>query len=333
MSVPHAAGALVGTVDDLARWSNALHHQRVVGPALYAAMTAPAALPEGRTHPYGFGLGLDEVRGRATIGHSGGIFGFSTHSTYVPSDDLFVAILTNSESPPAPRLWSRRGWPRSRSAILTPNSRARRSIRSRCTLFGIYRSAMPAAPGASSRVRAALHDARRRRRPGGCSAPGGGRPLLLRPDSLTWFRIEAPPRRRPCHGDAPERQCRSGARGADRRRPAGGAAGAGRPGDPALLCRPLSNARAGGRDRDGRKWRADHPAHRPAGDTVAPDQRHRVRRPGRQCADRLPSGERRGGPLRHPPGRPRARGAPACRAEPGRCRPGAVRGTGSWCPP
>jgi D-alanyl-D-alanine carboxypeptidase len=42
MSVPHAAGALVGTIEDLARWANALHHGRVVSPVLYTAMTMPA---------------------------------------------------------------------------------------------------------------------------------------------------------------------------------------------------------------------------------------------------------------------------------------------------
>ncbi|HEY0011373.1 MAG TPA: serine hydrolase domain-containing protein, partial [Allosphingosinicella sp.] len=61
MSVPHGAGALVGTVDDLARWAQALHHGRVVSPAMYTAMTTPAPLPEGRTHPYGFGLGMGEL--------------------------------------------------------------------------------------------------------------------------------------------------------------------------------------------------------------------------------------------------------------------------------
>ena len=84
MSVPHAAGALVGTVGDLARWSQALHHGRVVSPALYTAMTSPAILPEGRTHHYGFGLGLEEVRGRNTIDHGGGIFGFSTYGHLHP---------------------------------------------------------------------------------------------------------------------------------------------------------------------------------------------------------------------------------------------------------
>ena len=102
MSVPHAAGALVGTAGDIARWAQALHHGRVVSPALYAQMIAPAPLPEGRTHPYGFGLGLDELRGRRTIEHSGGIFGFSTYAAYLPAEDVQVVVLTNSNDPASP---------------------------------------------------------------------------------------------------------------------------------------------------------------------------------------------------------------------------------------
>ena len=99
MSVPHAAGALVGSVEDLAKWARALHHGKAVSPEAYKAMTSPTALPEGKSHPYGFGLGLDEVRGRRSVGHGGGIFGFSTESIYIPEEDLFVAVFANSDDP------------------------------------------------------------------------------------------------------------------------------------------------------------------------------------------------------------------------------------------
>ena len=98
MSVPHAAGALTGNVRDLAAWARALHHGRVVNAQSYAQMIQPAPLTEGRTHPYGFGLQLDDVRGRPAIGHNGGISGFGTTSTYVPGEDLFIAVFTNSDT-------------------------------------------------------------------------------------------------------------------------------------------------------------------------------------------------------------------------------------------
>lgn len=102
MSVPHAAGALVGSAGDMARWAQALHHGRVLPPALYALMTTPTKLPDGTSAPYGFGLGMGKLRGSATLEHSGGIFGGSTDTLYVPSDDLFVAVFANTDRPTTP---------------------------------------------------------------------------------------------------------------------------------------------------------------------------------------------------------------------------------------
>lgn len=101
MSVPHAAGALIGSVEDLAKWNTALHHGKVVRPDLYAKMTAPTVLPDGSTEDYGFGIAPREVRSRKALGHGGGIFGFSTDSIYLPKEDVFVAVFTNSDSPAA----------------------------------------------------------------------------------------------------------------------------------------------------------------------------------------------------------------------------------------
>jgi len=99
MSVPHAAGALVGSAGDMARWAEALHHGKVVPPALYALMTAPTKLPDGSSVPYGFGLGFGKLRGLATIEHGGGIFGGSTDTLYAPAQDLFVAVFSNTDAP------------------------------------------------------------------------------------------------------------------------------------------------------------------------------------------------------------------------------------------
>lgn len=101
MSVPHAAGALVGSVVDLARWAQALHHGRVVSADSYRLMTATTPLPDGSSFPYGFGLFSGEVRGRRMIEHGGDIFGFSTESIYFPDEDIFVAIFANSDRPAA----------------------------------------------------------------------------------------------------------------------------------------------------------------------------------------------------------------------------------------
>lgn len=99
MSVPHAAGALIANTEDLAAWAHALHGGEVISDALYAQMIAPTILPDGTEIDYGFGLVPDDVRGRESISHGGGIFGFSTYNLYVPGDNVFVATFANTDSP------------------------------------------------------------------------------------------------------------------------------------------------------------------------------------------------------------------------------------------
>ena len=101
MSVPHAAGALIGSVEDLAKWNAALHRGKVIPAAYYARMIAPTKLLDGTTNDYGFGIRNGELRGHKTLGHGGGIFGFSTDSIYLPKENIFVAVFTNSDSPAA----------------------------------------------------------------------------------------------------------------------------------------------------------------------------------------------------------------------------------------
>jgi CubicO group peptidase (beta-lactamase class C family) len=98
MSVPHAAGALIGSVEDLAKWNAALHHGKIIPAELYAKMTAPTVMPDG-PKDYGYGIAPREVRSRKALGHGGGIFGFSTDSIYLPKEDVFVAVFANSDSP------------------------------------------------------------------------------------------------------------------------------------------------------------------------------------------------------------------------------------------
>lgn len=97
MSVPSGAGALVGNAADLARWAAALHGGKVLKSATYQAMITPVGAGASAPLSYAFGLVRGEVRGLPTIGHNGGIFGFTSESLYVPGKKLFVAVLSNSD--------------------------------------------------------------------------------------------------------------------------------------------------------------------------------------------------------------------------------------------
>jgi len=96
MTQPHAAGALVSTVDDLFRWNRALHGGKLLSAASYTAMTTPAG--KAVDARYGFGIGPGTLRGHAQLQHGGGIFGFSSHLLYVPDAQLSVVVLQNSDS-------------------------------------------------------------------------------------------------------------------------------------------------------------------------------------------------------------------------------------------
>ncbi|WP_374433363.1 serine hydrolase domain-containing protein [Inhella sp.] len=96
MTQPHAAGALVGDVQALWRWNQALHGGQLLKPETYQRMITPeGAAVKAR---YGYGIGTDSLRGQPMLQHGGGIHGFSTLLVYQPELKLTVALLSNSDS-------------------------------------------------------------------------------------------------------------------------------------------------------------------------------------------------------------------------------------------
>lgn len=98
MTQPQGAGGLVTTVDDLARWDAALGQDELVDPALKAQAFTKVKLNDGSSQPYGFGWVISEVQGVAAQEHGGFINGFNSQVLRVPSEGLYVAVLTNAES-------------------------------------------------------------------------------------------------------------------------------------------------------------------------------------------------------------------------------------------
>ena len=189
MSVPHAAGALVGTAGDMARWAQALHHGRVVSAASYALMTTPTSLPEGGTNPYGMGLQRDTMRGRPTLEHSGGIFGFSTYAVTVPADDVQVVVLANSDNPASPP--GLLAWRLAALAVGDPFpalTRADVPAEAVTPLLGVYRVGDGTATRRFFRRDGKLWTVREGGRDLEVVAAGGD-VFFYAPNSLTWFRI------------------------------------------------------------------------------------------------------------------------------------------------
>ena len=98
MTQPHAAGALVSTVDDLFRWNRALHGGKLLKAESYQQMTNPAA--NAQEAKYGFGIGTGTVRNRPQLSHGGGIPGFASHLLYLPKEEISVAVLQNADDGP-----------------------------------------------------------------------------------------------------------------------------------------------------------------------------------------------------------------------------------------
>jgi D-alanyl-D-alanine carboxypeptidase len=94
-SQPFAAGALVSTVVDLAKWDAALAARKFLKPASYDAMWTPPRLNDGKPSTYAFGWGVDPYRGHARLSHGGGISGFSTFIARFPDDKVTVTALVN----------------------------------------------------------------------------------------------------------------------------------------------------------------------------------------------------------------------------------------------
>ena len=76
MSIPHAAGALYSTIEDLLRWEQGLFGGKLISPASLVKMTTPF---KGN---YALGVSVETANGRKIVQHGGGIEGFNTFLAY-----------------------------------------------------------------------------------------------------------------------------------------------------------------------------------------------------------------------------------------------------------
>jgi D-alanyl-D-alanine carboxypeptidase len=94
-SQPFAAGALVTSASDLAKWDAALYTDKIVKQSTLQQMWTPAKLGNGTMSNYGLGWGTREREGRRYVQHNGGIIGFSTHLRRGLDDGLTIIVLAN----------------------------------------------------------------------------------------------------------------------------------------------------------------------------------------------------------------------------------------------
>ena len=95
MTQPYSAGSLLSTVEDLAKWNEAVFSYKVVSKESLKKAHTPYKLNNGNETGYGYGWGIGTSLNKKTIQHGGGINGFLTQSTYFPEEDLHIAIFSN----------------------------------------------------------------------------------------------------------------------------------------------------------------------------------------------------------------------------------------------
>ncbi|WP_137172642.1 serine hydrolase [Massilia sp. HP4] len=98
MSQPYAAGALVSTVDDLAKWDAAIASGKLLKPASWKLAFTPYKLNPEESTDYGYGWAVGKLQGTPVVHHGGGINGFRTYALRLPEQKVFVAVLSNSDS-------------------------------------------------------------------------------------------------------------------------------------------------------------------------------------------------------------------------------------------
>ena len=100
-----ADGSLYLTVEDIAKWDEALEKQELITPGGFKEMWTPAKLNDGSEAPYGFGWSLGKNRlGHRLVDHGGAWQGFATYIGRHPEEQLSVAVFCNRAGASATRI-------------------------------------------------------------------------------------------------------------------------------------------------------------------------------------------------------------------------------------
>jgi len=96
LGVARGNGNIISTVDDLLQWDEALYSDKVVGREwLHKAWTQHHL--NGSKMYYGYGWGLQTINGVECIQHGGSGVGYQSNGVRIPSEHVYVVLLTNTE--------------------------------------------------------------------------------------------------------------------------------------------------------------------------------------------------------------------------------------------
>jgi CubicO group peptidase (beta-lactamase class C family) len=89
MTIPHAAGAMYSTTEDLYLWNEALF-----GDKLLAAKSREALMTVVK-NDYAYGVSVNKTLNRTMVSHGGGINGFNTFLARFPVEKVTIVVLRN----------------------------------------------------------------------------------------------------------------------------------------------------------------------------------------------------------------------------------------------
>jgi CubicO group peptidase (beta-lactamase class C family) len=90
-----ADGSLYLSLLDMVAWDRGLRAGAVLKAESWAQVYSPMALTNGKSHPYGFGWRLDEVKGQQVRRHGGSWQGFKSDIARYLDSDLTVIVFAN----------------------------------------------------------------------------------------------------------------------------------------------------------------------------------------------------------------------------------------------
>ncbi len=96
MTLPYAAGSLMSTVDDMLLWNQAVHNNTLISEKSKQLAFTNYTTNNGKLIYYGYGWQPNEISGSPTVEHGGGIFGYTTSGIYLPKENMYTIVLTNT---------------------------------------------------------------------------------------------------------------------------------------------------------------------------------------------------------------------------------------------
>jgi D-alanyl-D-alanine carboxypeptidase len=91
-----ADGSVLTTLNDMAKWNEALDKQKILSKEMYNAWWTPIQLKDGTSFPYGLGWIIGSINHHKHIEHAGQWQGFRSQISRFPDDKFTVVVLMNS---------------------------------------------------------------------------------------------------------------------------------------------------------------------------------------------------------------------------------------------